>query len=176
MEEKFVAFNGKRIRYLQGGPESGEPLILLHCIGAASDIWESLLNEYLCTYFTIALDFPGFGKSEEIEPIIVPDTFVEVVDYIIQLNGIDRAILVGHSMGGLIAAAYTNQNPEKVAKLVLIDSGGFDRIFPLYKIVSSKFSEKFLLPLLGKRRIGSIGWRLFYSPKITSETYATLTN
>jgi len=174
MEEKFITFKGKRIRYLQGGPENGKPLILLHGIGAAADIWEPLFPDCLNTYFTIALDFPGFGQSEEVEPMIVPDVFIEVVDYIIQIYNIDRAILIGHSMGGLVAAAYANQKPEKVVKLVLIDSGGFERIFPFYKTISSKLSEKILLPLLGNRWIGTVGFRLFYGSKIESQTYLTL--
>lgn len=176
MEEKFITFKGRRVRYLLGGPKKGEPLILLHGIGAASDIWEPLFPMCLNNYFTFALDFPGFGQSEEIKPVIVPDNFVEVVDYITQIHNIDRAILIGHSMGGLVAAAYASQEPEKVAKLVLIDSGGFNRIFPLYKVVSSEFSEKILLPLLGNRWIGSIGFRLFYGSKIKSQTFLTLTD
>jgi pimeloyl-ACP methyl ester carboxylesterase len=162
MEEKYITFKGKRIRYLQGGPETGKSLILLHGIGAASDIWEPFFPDCLNNYFTIALDFPGFGRSEVIEPLIVPDIFVEVVDFITQKLNVDSVLLIGHSMGGIVAAAYANRKPEKVAKLVLIDSGGFERIFPLYKTVSSKISENLLLPLLGNRWFGGIGFRLFY--------------
>jgi pimeloyl-ACP methyl ester carboxylesterase len=175
MEEKYITFKGKRIRYLQGGPETGKSLILLHGIGAASDIWEPFFPDCLNNYFTIALDFPGFGRSEVIEPLIVPDIFVEVVDFITQKLNVDSVLLIGHSMGGIVAAAYANRKPEKVAKLVLIDSGGFERIFPLYKTVSSKISENLLLPLLGNRWFGGIGFRLFYGSIIKSQTYLALT-
>lgn len=175
MEERFITYKGKRIRYLIGGPENGKPILLLHGIGAASDIWKSLFSEYLDAYFTIAIDFPGFGQSEEIEPVNLPEMYIEVVDYLVKEHNIDQVILIGHSMGGLIAAAYSNQRPEKVAKLVLIDSGGFAKIIPLFKIASSKLSERLILPFLGNRWVGSIGWRLFYGSKIDNRIFLTLT-
>jgi pimeloyl-ACP methyl ester carboxylesterase len=174
MEDNFFHFNYKRIRYLQGGPAEGTPLILLHGIGAASDIWEPLFTDCSQTYNTIALDFPGFGKSDQVEPLNVPSVYIDVVDHLTQVLHIEQAIMIGHSMGGIVAAEFANKYPKKVSKLVLIDSGGFEKIFPLFKSVSSRLSEKMLLPLLGNRWIGSLGFRFFYGSKIRNQTYNVL--
>lgn len=118
----FVTINETRVRFERRG--DGSPVLLLH--GWGRDI-ESLavLQTHLATYrSTYALDFPGFGLSEP------PPTAWSVGDYVCLVTDfmnyfdISKADLLGHSFGGRVAIKLAAAQPERVRRLVLVDSAG----------------------------------------------------
>ena len=161
--DEFIDIDGHNLRYWQVGPQDGETVLLIHGMGAASEVWGFLAADLAkAGYRAIAVDLPGFGKSICHEDLPVPEGYLKVLDIFLQALQINQVVIVGHSMGGIMAAGYANRYPEKVAKLVLISSAGFGKIIPLYKIVSTKLAEKLILPLVGNRRIGPwVFWVLY---------------
>jgi len=72
----------------------------------------------------IALDQIGFGKSDKPLLSYRVETFVDFLDGFVLALKIDRASFVGNSLGGWVAAAYALAHPERVDRLVLVDSAG----------------------------------------------------
>jgi 3-oxoadipate enol-lactonase len=101
---------------------SGAPLVLLHCLGVDHRLWDIAAQELADSYTLIGYDFPGHGTTP------VPDRGYAIEDLSRQLarvltrEGIARAHIAGISLGGLVAQHFAATNPERVARLVLIDT------------------------------------------------------
>jgi pimeloyl-ACP methyl ester carboxylesterase len=115
--------SGFHIVYLDGG--RGEPLVLLHGIGADKDNWTRAARFLTPHYRVIALDLPGFGESSK--PASAHYRIEDQVQYLhefVQKLGLQDVSLGGNSMGGEIAAAYAARYPGEVKTLWLLDPGG----------------------------------------------------
>lgn len=127
-KEKYIDVLDLRICYVEKGPKNllrrNRSIIFLHGLGGFLDNWDENLPYFSGRYRAIALDLPGFGKSEKpIMPYSV-QFFTNVVKAFMDARGITRAVLVGNSMGGHIALNVALKYPEMVEKLVLVDPGG----------------------------------------------------
>ncbi|HEV7844536.1 MAG TPA: alpha/beta hydrolase [Pyrinomonadaceae bacterium] len=121
--EKEVRIYGQKIRYLEVG--SGPTVILLHGLGGNSANWTLNINALAGKYRVVVPDQVGFGQSDK--PLINyrVGTYVDFLDRFYGELKIERATLVGNSMGGWVAALYTIAHPERVERLVLVDAAGF---------------------------------------------------
>lgn len=113
---------GQTIRYYDVG--SGSPLVLIHGIGGDADDWAFSLEALASSHRVIALDLLGFGRSDKPYLDYSIDVFVEGLERFLRSLGIARTSLVGHSLGGWIAASFALRSPEAVDNLVLMDSAG----------------------------------------------------
>jgi pimeloyl-ACP methyl ester carboxylesterase len=113
-----VSINGARIHYERSG--KGFPLLLIHAGIADSRMWEPQAKAFANEFDMIRPDMRGFGESE-----LPPAPYSTRADIIALLDhlGVDSAHVVGCSMGGTVAIDLTLENPERVAKLVLVGSG-----------------------------------------------------
>lgn len=123
VKERRINVGGLGTRYLKAGNE-GLPLVLLHGDSDSSIDWSWVLPELAATHRVYAPDFPGFGDSAKPNVIYSVDFLVQfVVDFLTALE-IERAVLVGNSLGGLVALRLALSRPEQVPGLVLVDSSG----------------------------------------------------
>ena len=123
VKERRINVGGLSTRYLKAGNE-GLPLVLLHGDSDSSIDWSWVLPALAATHRVYAPDFPGFGDSAKPNVIYSPEFLVQfVVDFLTALE-IERAIIVGNSLGGLVALRLALSRPEQVAALVLVDSSG----------------------------------------------------
>jgi len=113
---------GQTIRYYDVG--SGPTLVLIHGIGGDADDWAFCLDALAASHRVIALDLLGFGRSAKPPMEYTIAGYVEMLGRFLRALGLERATLVGHSLGGWIAAAFALQSPQAVDKLVLVDSAG----------------------------------------------------
>jgi 2-hydroxy-6-oxonona-2,4-dienedioate hydrolase len=120
--EKVVTLFGAKIHYVEAG--SGPVVILLHGLGADWTSWAATVGPLSQKYRVIALDQVGFGRSDK--PMIAYriGTLVDFLDALYKELKINRASLVGNSLGGWTAAAFAIAHPEKVDRLVLVDAAG----------------------------------------------------
>jgi pimeloyl-ACP methyl ester carboxylesterase len=121
--DKQLEVFGQKIHYLETG--TGPTVILLHGLGGDVTNWALTVPALAGQYHVYALDQIGFGKSDK--PLINYHigTMVDFLNGFYQAVGIQRATLVGNSLGGWIAAAFALAHPDKVDKLVLVDAAGY---------------------------------------------------
>jgi pimeloyl-ACP methyl ester carboxylesterase len=125
---RTVELRGSRINYVDIGTGDGEPIVFIHGLGGS---WQNFLENI--PHFSherrvVALDLPGFGASEMPDwEISIPDYGRFLHEFCAELD-LTPAVLVGNSMGGLIATEATIEEPDDVAKLVLVSSVGISNV------------------------------------------------
>lgn len=121
------------IRYAAAG-ESGDepPVVLLHGIGldSAAVSWRWALPFLAADRRVLALDFPGHGESDEPARGHTTPYYRAVLDAFLDALDVERAAFVGISMGGAVALGRALAAPERVSRLVLVDSHGLGRDAP----------------------------------------------
>ena len=119
--------NGWRLHFVSRG--QGSPVVLLHGFMDSLQGWRGNVGCLAQRHRVIALDTPGFGCSERVlQPIYSLKQQARVLGEFLDLLGIERAALVGHSLGGSLAAQFTYDFPERVDRLVLEDAAVYLRI------------------------------------------------
>lgn len=98
--------------------DEGLPLIFLHGIGGDAESWRSQLDHFADEYRAIAWDMPGYGDSAPLGDMTFP-ALVDAVTALLDRLSIERAHLVGHSLGGMIAQAFALAHPERLRSLTL---------------------------------------------------------
>ncbi len=121
--DKYATVFGAKIHYLDAG--SGPVVILLHGLGGSTSNWAPTIAPLAQKYRVIVPDQIGFGKSDKPMLNYRVGTLVDFLDGFYKQLGIQKASLVGNSLGGFTAAAFAIAHPEKVDKLVLVDAAGF---------------------------------------------------
>jgi len=159
---RFLTVAGTRIRYIDAG--TGPPVVFLHGLGASVYTWRGILQPIMQAGFrVIAFDNRGFGGSEK------PPTGYRNADYerlviaLLDSLHVQDAVLVGHSMGGAIAAEVAIRDPQRVRGLVLIGAAGLGAREPLLFKVAR-------WPLLGPLMVSFRGRGL--TQRLLRSTYA----
>lgn len=127
-EGKYVQAGSLKLHYHEGGAEHAETVILLHGGGPGASAWSNFgrnLPEFAKHYRTIAVDQPGFGRSDK--PTEHPQYFRHSADAVVGLMdalGIERAHFVGNSLGGGAAVRLALNHGKRAGRLVLMGPGG----------------------------------------------------
>ena len=121
--EKFVTVYGAKIHYVETG--SGAPLILIHGLADDVAVWDSVIPLLAAKFRVIAFDQIGFGHSDKPLLNYRVSTFVDFLDGFMKELKIERASVVGNSLGGWVAASFALAHPERVDRLVLCDAAGY---------------------------------------------------
>lgn len=118
----FVKVNDMNIFYKKAG--SGKKVVLLHGWGGRADSFLPVYNHLSSSYEVYAIDFPGFGRSDEpSEPWDVTN-YANMLLKLFEALNIDKAVLIGHSFGGRVSILFSSMYGDKVEKVVLTDSAG----------------------------------------------------
>ncbi len=123
VEPRYEDLTGLRVRYVRKG--RGPALVLLHGLGSSIYTWADLIPALARDHDVVALDLPGFGGSDipdDLLSSVYPATVLGLMDRL----GIARATLAGNSLGGAVAVVLAARHPERVRRLMLIDSAGFN--------------------------------------------------
>jgi len=130
--------DGTLTNYYSGGPETGQPVVLLH--GGGTDhamlSWRDTLPALInAGYRVYAPDYPGYGNSPpESNKKFTTDNLIYYLEGLIDVLSLKQVILIGISMGGSLALGYTLKNPKQVKHLVLIGSYGLQDKAPSHQL------------------------------------------
>lgn len=123
-QEKKVTVFGAKVNYVEAGDPAKPKVILLHGLGGSIANWALNTSALAQNYHVFALDQVGFGKSDKPALKYRVGTYVDFLDKFMAELKIEKASLVGNSMGGWIAALTAIKYPDRVEKLVLADAAG----------------------------------------------------
>src|SRR5919112_4188546 len=102
-------------------------ILFIHGLGSSSIVWRDIPQALSENFHTISVDLIGFGGSDKPEVDYTISYFSHFIKGFLRQIGIgnsDKIVIIGHSLGGYIAAEYAIENKEQIEKLVLIDSSG----------------------------------------------------
>jgi pimeloyl-ACP methyl ester carboxylesterase len=177
VETTWARVDGLRVRCLAAGTAGAPPALLLHGGGfdAADFSYRYAIEPLARLRPVLAFDWPGYGGSD------APDLRYDLAYYagfferLMDSLGIERAALVGTSMGGGAALSFALRSPERVEKLVLVASYGLGRDIPYgrlgYFLVHVPSAAELVYALLRRNR-HSLHWalrRIVCDPRVVSD-------
>ncbi len=127
-ENHSIKVDGYRMHYLAMGPASGPPVILVHGLGGRAEDWWNVAPVLAQAGFRVYMpDLIGFGRSQQPADFSysIRDQATVVVAFMDTL-GLKQVDLGGWSMGGWIVQLVASGHPERVSRLILIDSAGLN--------------------------------------------------
>jgi pyruvate dehydrogenase E2 component (dihydrolipoamide acetyltransferase) len=119
-----IEVGGRRLRYLELGEGDGTPVLLVHGFGGDLNTWMFTQPALADGRRVIALDLPGHGGSAKEVGAGDGESLTDAAESALEALGIEKVHLVGHSMGGAVAALLALRRPERVSSLTLIASAG----------------------------------------------------
>jgi len=115
-----ISINGIQLAYARRG--RGTPLVLLHGFPLDHHLWDDVLPLLEDTFDVTLPDLRGFGESTTIDTPYTMDDYASDIAGLLDQLGIQKAAIVGHSMGGYVALAFVRLYPERVRGLGLVSS------------------------------------------------------
>jgi pimeloyl-ACP methyl ester carboxylesterase len=135
--ERRLQLAGIPSAVLEGG--DGPPVLLLHGPGEFAAVWARVIPDLATTHRLIAPDLPGHGATGSPDGPLDSDRVLTWLGELIEQTCTSPPTLVGHLLGGAIAARFASERPDQLSRLVLVDSFGLSWNRP---------SPRFALPLL----------------------------
>ncbi|MGC1851513.1 MAG: alpha/beta fold hydrolase [Solirubrobacterales bacterium] len=119
---RVISLPGGEVQVVERGPPRGSPIVLVHCFTCSIDWWDGMIPLLAREHRVIALDLLGHGGSEKpTSGYSMPDQGALVAQALGRL-GVRDAEVVGHSLGGPVSVALSEESPQLVDRLVIIDS------------------------------------------------------
>ena len=119
-QSRYAEVNGVRLHYLVAG--SGPAVVLLHGYAQNSHMWRPLIEKLSSRHMVIAPDLRGFGDSAKPAGGYTKAAMAQDVHSLVRSLGVERASVVGHDIGLMVAYAYAAQYPTEVDRIALLDA------------------------------------------------------
>jgi pimeloyl-ACP methyl ester carboxylesterase len=122
---RHVEIHGHKVAYRLAG--TGETILLIHGMAGSSRTWRAVMPALAQHYQVLAPDLVGHGSSEKPPGDYSLGAFASGLRDLMDVLDVDRATVVGQSLGGGVAMQFAYQFPERCTRLVLVSSGGLGR-------------------------------------------------
>ncbi|MFX1573367.1 MAG: alpha/beta fold hydrolase [Promethearchaeota archaeon] len=120
MTDLFAKVNGVNICYDISG--EGEPLVLIHGFGDRKEHWRAQIGNLSRHFKVIRMDNRGAGKSDRPDGVYSVEVYANDIFGLINHLNIEKSHIIGHSLGGMIVQNYALKYPERINKIVLINT------------------------------------------------------
>lgn len=125
-DSRFIEVEGVRLHMRDTGAKAAPVVLLLHGFGASLHTWEEWVKPLEQTYRVVRIDLPGAGLTgSDPTGVYSDERTLVIVNKLLDRLGIQKASVIGNSIGGRIAWRLAAQSPARVEKLVLISPDGF---------------------------------------------------
>jgi len=179
---KYLPLMGMQVHYRdEGNPSDSTPLVLIHGTSSSLHTWDSLVYIMLASSKNrriIRFDLPAFGiTGPNPENYYAGDYYVRFLDSFLIAMHINKCVLAGNSLGGAIAWQYTVAHSDKIAKLILLDAGGYpmknEKGSLGFKLASTPVINNLLLYITPKFLIRKSLETVFYNNSLISDEIVT---
>jgi len=171
---KETVINDQLVKYDVLG-QGDTALVFLHGWRSESAVWPGVVKDLdEKKYRNYLIDLPGFGQSPSPKTPFSIEDYAMLVYNFAKKQGIESAIIIGHSFGGRIGIVLAAKHKDLVKKLVLVDSAGIKKEYPgrdkIAKVVKPLFKPKFMHGL--RRKIyNKMGAEDYLATPMMTETY-----
>jgi pimeloyl-ACP methyl ester carboxylesterase len=167
-QDQYLKIGNINTRFWAAG-DKGPPVILIHGLGGSVENWVNNMEPLALRHRVYALDLRGFGRTDKTPIIHDMNELWQFIHDFMGVQHIEKASLVGNSLGGGLALALAHNSPDKVDKLVLVDTAGMGSdVIIDFKLVS--------IPVLGEllsrvtRKSTARLWRkIVFDPSLVTE-------
>ncbi len=140
-ESRFATLDGGRVHYKSIGT-GRDAVVFVHGWTCNMNFWREQVESLKGKVRVIAIDLPGHGLSDKPQVAYTMDYFARGIDAALRDAGVERAVLVGHSMGTPVVRQFYRRHPEKTLALVVVDGG-------LRSMFTREMGEQFIAMLRG---------------------------
>ena len=155
---QHLTLHGHDLRYFRAG--EGPVLLLVHGMAGSAATWRHVMPRLARDYTVLAPDLLGHGESSKPRTDYSLGAHAATMRDFLVAVGIERATVIGQSLGGGIAMQMAYQHPDRVERLVLVGSGGLGReVSPLLRLLTVPGAE-YLMPLLFNGLARDVGNRI----------------
>lgn len=174
----FVNVNGLNIHYLEQGV--GEEVVFVHGWPTSSFLWRHQVGPLSQTHRVLAPDLPGFGDSDRPADVRYDlPFFVSFLGKFLDATDVERATLVCHDLGGPIALTFAVRHPERVGRLVILDTTPYPELPPalrmLLRVMAAPLVGDFIVSRTGialtLRWVGVVGNRAAITSDVVDGYY-----
>src|SRR5918995_5197846 len=178
IRDEWIEVGKLRIRCLMAGQEDAPPVLLLHGGGydSASLSYKQSIEPISQHYEVFAPDWPGYGESDKPKMRYSTEYYVDFLAHLMDALGLEKASIVGISLGGAISLGFALRWPQRVEKLVLVDSHGLGKEVPgrvmSYVLVRLPLLNRVMWAVMGRSR-RMIRWSLrtvFHDPHVVTKS------
>jgi len=167
-QDQYVKVGDINTRFWQAG-DTGSAVVLVHGLGGSIENWERNIDALAQQHRVYAVDLLGFGRTDKFPLIKDINVLIKFLNDFMDTQNIEKASLVGNSMGGGLILGFALQFPQKVARLVLVNNAGMGRDV---NIILRMFSVPFLgRILMGRPSLKSVEKLLriiYYAPAVVT--------
>ena len=122
-DSQFAKLEGARVHYKSWG-KGKDALVLVHGWGCNLNHWRDQIPDFAKRNRVIALDLPGHGESDKPQQLAYTmDLFANAIDAVMRDAKVERAVVMGHSMGTPVARQFYRKYPQKTLGIVVVDGG-----------------------------------------------------
>ena len=165
MNRETVQIHGQPVSYYRAG--SGPPILLIHGITSSARTWRAVMPALAENHEVIATDLLGHGRSAKPRGDYSLGGYASGLRDLLSILDIGRVTVVGHSLGGGVAMQFAYQFPDRLGRLVLVDSGGLGNEVAFYLRAATLPGAEYVIPVLfssptrfAGRTVGSLLGRL----------------
>ncbi len=168
LQDQYVKVGSINTCYWSLG-DKGTVVLLLHGLGGCKENWRCNISSLAGSHQVYAVDLVGSGLTDKPSVTYSLTYFAQFIhDFMNELN-IARASLIGNSLGGAIALYYALHHPDRIDKLVLVDSGGLGKAcHPMLRLVTLPIVGE-LLKRPGRRDARRVAQLCFYNPLLIAD-------
>jgi len=170
-EERMILGTRGQLRVIDRNPTGArETVLLVHGYGSSTASYAPVMDALAAHLRVIAVDLPGFGKSDRRDGDYTPDALADVLADVLTKKGVARAHVVGHSWGSSVALAFARRHPDRLDRLVIISGWVYDdQLLPIMRWARAPGLGEALYAGFYRNNIGERLYLNFVDPNLVTQ-------